>query len=104
MNKLAITHPGLYHPDELTAISIYEIATGETLDVLRTRDVNKFSLADLIFDIGEKYDKAKYFDHHQEIGVPRYRNGILYSTVGMVLDTFLKDRGLSTYLLNINLK
>lgn len=100
MNKLAITHSGLFHPDELTAIGIYEIATGETLDVLRTRDIDKFSLADLIFDIGEKYDKEKYFDHHQEIGIPRYRNGILYSTVGLILDNFLKDKNLIKYLLN----
>lgn len=100
MNKLAITHSGLFHPDELTAIGIYEIATGETLDVVRTRDIDKFSLADLVFDIGEKYDKEKYFDHHQETGVPRYRNGILYSTVGLILDNFLENKKLIKYLLN----
>ena len=98
--KTLQTHDGIFHPDEILAINIYEIFTGEEVKVIRSRDKDKMEEVDLVFDVGEKYDRKKYFDHHQPTGVPKYKNGILFSTVGMILSAFCKDKGLSTYLLN----
>jgi uncharacterized UPF0160 family protein len=34
--------------------------------------------------VGEKYDKTKYFDHHQKGGAGQRKNGVPYAAVGLI--------------------
>jgi uncharacterized UPF0160 family protein len=85
------THNGTFHADEVMACAILSyiaIARGDVMRVIRTRKKELLEGADILVDVGEKYDGEKYFDHHQRVGAGGRPNGIRYSSAGLVWKRF----------------
>ncbi len=82
--KIVITHNGSFHPDDVFAVATLLIKFGK-LKVIRTRDENRFKLADFLVDVGSIYNpKDKRFDHHQKSGAGVRENGTPYASFGLV--------------------
>lgn len=85
----ALTHDGIFHADEVTAVAILDLAIRYDTLLLRTRDKGAISrmegLADII-DVGGKFDPAnRLFDHHMITGGPDPRaNGVPYASAGLL--------------------
>lgn len=89
-NKIRIiTHSGNFHTDELLAVAAIEIhLNGNPYEVIRTRDPEVIKTGDYVVDVGSVYDPAtNRFDHHQKGGAGE-RNGIPYSSFGLVWKHF----------------
>jgi uncharacterized UPF0160 family protein len=82
------THDGSFHADEVFAIAALELL-GEPVEVVRTRDRELLSSADLRVDVGFSDDAdAGDFDHHQR-GFEAVRdNGVRYASFGLVWRRF----------------
>lgn len=63
---VAITHNGLFHADDVFSAALLKLAFGNKIVFKRTRNETEFEKADIVFDVGKKYDEIKYFDHHQD--------------------------------------
>lgn len=94
MKKL-ITHNGSFHADDIfasAALSILLENKGETFEIIRTRDPEIIEFGDYVYDVGGIYDAEKNrFDHHQKNGSGERRNGIPYSSFGLVWKKFGLD-------------
>jgi len=68
-NKEIVTHNGVFHADEVTAIALLSLF-GETLIVPErlNHQTQNFDGYDFVIDIGRKFDGVKWFDHHQHQG------------------------------------
>jgi uncharacterized UPF0160 family protein len=90
MNKL-VTHNGSFHADDIFAcatLSLLLEKKGETFEIIRTRDEEIIKSGDYVFDIGGIHDeKTNRFDHHQKGGAGA-RDGIEYSSFGLVWKKF----------------
>jgi len=82
------THNGKFHADEVFAVATLNIFFGQTIKVLRTRDVKVIEKADIVVDVGMKYDQKKYFDHHQLSVAGKRKNGIPFASFGLVWKHF----------------
>lgn len=58
------THNGIFHSDEIIAVALFS-ATAEVTSIIRSRDMKVLAKADILVDVGGKYDGKKFFDHHQ---------------------------------------
>jgi uncharacterized UPF0160 family protein len=85
---LIATHDGSFHADEVFAIAALGLLR-EHHEVVRTRDRELLSSADLRVDVGFRYDPATGdFDHHQrEFGGVR-DNGVRYASFGLIWREF----------------
>ena len=83
MDKLIIgTHNGIFHCDEIIAISLFNIfyAGVRNIEVIRTRNTEILeNQCNLLIDIG-----GKKFDHHQKGGNGKRENGVSYASAGLV--------------------
>ncbi len=83
-----VTHDGIFHCDELFALAvliIYFKKEKKKIEVIRARDTEKIALADIVVDVGGKYDPdKKRFDHHQASVDLVRENGIPYASFGLV--------------------
>lgn len=74
-----VTHSGGFHPDDVFAcatLSLWADGQDKRLEIKRTRDEKFFALADIVVDVGMKYDSARnWFDHHQKGGAGIRGNG-----------------------------
>jgi uncharacterized UPF0160 family protein len=84
-----ITHSGTFHVDELLAVAALEILfDGKPYEVVRSRDPEVWKTGDYVVDVGLVYDPARNrFDHHQKGGAGD-REGIPYSSFGLVWKKF----------------
>lgn len=84
-----ITHSGTFHVDELMAVAALEIYFGgKPYEVIRTRDAEVIKTGDYVVDVGGIYDPAtNRFDHHQHGGAG-VRDGVPYSSFGLVWKHF----------------
>ncbi len=86
--KKLITHNGTFHADDVFATAALFLLLekrGEKYEVTRTRDKDKISSGDFVYDVGIIYDEAKdRFDHHQKGGAGARPNGIEYSSLGLI--------------------
>lgn len=81
------THSGVFHADDAFAVCVLEgCPEFADLDIVRTRDVEKLDMCEVVVDVGDVYDHAaRRYDHHQREGAPAPRaNGIPYSGFGLV--------------------
>ncbi len=89
--KKLVTHDGSFHTDDIfaaAALSIMLSNKGETFEIIRTRDQEIIDSADYIFDLGRMYEEnSNRFDHHQAGGAGE-REGIPYSSFGLVWKKF----------------
>lgn len=87
MNKVtAVTHDGSFHPDDVFAAACLSIIYEDyDLDITRTRDESIIDSAQIVFDVGMKYDPETFrFDHHQQEGAGTRQNGLPYSSFGLI--------------------
>lgn len=81
------THDGIFHADEVFAISA--IGMVHKYDLIRTRNLKELDEATILIDIGGVYDPAKgRFDHHQKGGAGTRDNGVPYASFGVVWRSF----------------
>jgi len=89
-NSICIgTHNGIFHCDEIIAISILDILyeNSKSINVIRSRNLDLLSQkTNLLIDIG-----SGKFDHHQKGGNGKRENGIEYASSGLVWKEFGKD-------------
>ena len=87
-----ITHNGSFHTDDIFAVATLSLMLekkGENFEIIRTRDPEIINEGDYVFDVGGIYDPAtNRFDHHQIGGAGGRKNGIEYSSFGLVWKKF----------------
>ncbi len=85
MNEVIIaTHNGNFHADDVFSIAALK-QIFPAFALVRTRDLEVISKADVVIDVGGEYDAdAGRFDHHQRGGAGERENGIPYSSFGLV--------------------
>lgn len=78
------THSGIFHLDEVVAVSLMNLYNGEqNVTVIRTRDTKELSKCHVLVDIG-----GGKFDHHQIGGNGKRKNGPDYASAGLVWKEF----------------
>ncbi|MBD3318868.1 MYG1 family protein [Candidatus Woesearchaeota archaeon] len=90
-NQLIIaTHSGPFHADEVFGVATALLALEpKEYTIVRTRDPEEYSGADLCIDIGGEYKPAKgCFDHHQKDFSLVRDNGIPFASFGIVWKYF----------------
>lgn len=83
------THNGIFHCDEIIAISILDILYNnkKNINVIRSRNIELLkNKANILIDIG-----AGKFDHHQKGGNGKRKNGVEYASSGLIWKEFGKD-------------
>lgn len=94
------THDGVWHADELIAIALLQeylrcfYDDMYSVDIVRTRDEEILNKCSFVFDVGGKDsigEKQICLDHHGEVEMKSYDNGILYATCGKVAELLLQD-------------
>lgn len=87
---LAVTHPGIFHADDVCAIAWLQMQ-GCQAPVVR-RNPTQEELKDpnvLVVDVGGEYcQEAGNFDHHQRGGAGVRANGIPFAAFGLVYTAF----------------
>lgn len=82
-----VTHNGSFHADDIFAtatLSLILEKKGEGFEIIRTRDEEIIKNGDYVYDVGGIYDEnTNRFDHHQKGGAG-VRNGIEYSSFGLI--------------------
>lgn len=91
MSKLFVTHNSRFHSDDVFACATLLLLFPDAR-VMRTRDMETISQADIVFDVGGIYDAdTGRFDHHQLGGAGARANKIPYAAFGLVWKQFGKD-------------
>ena len=82
------THNGSFHADEVFAcaiLSLWAEKTDKNLKIIRTRNESQIAKADIVVDVGMRYDpEHNRVDHHQKGGAGEHENGIPYASFGLV--------------------
>lgn len=78
------THNGTFHADDVFAFAILTAATAGDLELLRSRDPQTWESADVVFDVGGVFDRARQrYDHHMR-DLPMRDDGAPYSSAGLI--------------------
>ncbi len=87
-----VTHDESFHCDEVFAVAATILyLKGAPYEIIRTRNPDIISKADIVIDVGGMHDPATYrFDHHQPGGAGIRNNGISYASFGLVWKQFGK--------------
>jgi len=93
MTKI-ITHDGLFHADEITACALWQVFIGEISIQRVSHEFKDFSKADIVLDIGCKYDGVKFFDHHQNKG-GKASSGLIWDYIISTTDDMLHYSNIS---------
>lgn len=87
-----VTHDGFFHADEVFALAVLKMVfekEEKEMEVVRTRDLDEISKADVVVDVGGVYDFAKMrFDHHQKEKPGNHDNGLPYASFGLIWKHF----------------
>lgn len=91
-SKKLITHDGSFHADDIFAAAAFSILLekrGEDFEIIRSRDKTIIEKGDYVFDVGEMYDeKNNKFDHHQAGGAGKRKDGVDYSSFGLMWEKY----------------
>ena len=83
-DKTIATHNGNFHADDVFSIAAFK-SIFPSFKLIRTRDLELISKADIVIDVGGEYDSdTDRFDHHQRGGAGARANGIPYSSFGLI--------------------
>lgn len=89
-----VTHSGSFHADEILGCAVLALLMerdGITYKIERTRDTAVIEAGDVVLDVGGTYDHSKgRYDHHQQGGAGE-RNGVPYSSFGLIWRHFGMD-------------
>jgi uncharacterized UPF0160 family protein len=85
MNDITIaTHNGNFHADDVFSIAALKCIF-PSFKLIRTRDLEIITKADIVIDVGGEYDPdTGRFDHHQRGGAGERENGIPFSSFGLI--------------------
>lgn len=92
-----VTHPGVFHADEILAVALISLAEEKEiaeLDIIRTRDVDilesaKADLTTYVLDVGGVCNAAlRCYDHHQRDFDLLNKAGTKFSTFGLIVQAF----------------
>jgi len=90
--KKVVTHCGSFHADDVFAcatLALYFKKNNIKYSLERTRDEERITKADYVFDVGGIYDPSiNRFDHHQPGGAGKRENDIPYAAFGLVWKTY----------------
>lgn len=79
-----VTHNGGFHADDVFAAAALTLLYPDA-EVVRSREDEVITSADIVIDVGGKYDPdIKRFDHHQSGGAGVRDNGMPYAAFGLV--------------------
>lgn len=86
MKKIkVVTHNGRFHADDVFAAATLRLVFGNSISIKRTRNESEIKNAEIVFDVGRKYEpENNKFDHHQKGGAGKRKNGIPYAAFGLV--------------------
>jgi len=83
-DKTIVTHNGNFHADDVFSIAALKCVF-PSFKLIRTRDVELISKADVVVDVGGEHDPdTDRFDHHQRGGAGERENGIPFSSFGLI--------------------
>jgi len=83
-DKTIVTHNGNFHADDVFSIAAFKSIL-PSFKLIRTRDLALIAKADIVIDVGGEYDPdTDRFDHHQRGGAGERKNGIPYSSFGLI--------------------
>ncbi len=83
-DKTIATHNGNFHADDIFSVAALKNIY-PAFKLIRTRNLELISKADIVIDVGGEYDSdAERFDHHQRGGAGERENGIPYSSFGLI--------------------
>ena len=83
-DKMIVTHNGNFHADDVFSVAALK-SIFPSVKLIRTRDSEIITKADIVVDVGGEYDSdAGRFDHHQRGGAGERENGIPYSSFGLI--------------------
>lgn len=83
-NVVAATHSGTFHADDVLAAAAMRLLNPQ-VKIVRSRDMVQLDAADILFDVGRKFDRSSCrFDHHQLEYKEARENGIPFSSFGLV--------------------
>jgi uncharacterized UPF0160 family protein len=83
-DKTIVTHNGNFHADDVFSVAALK-SIFSSFTLIRTRDLEIISTADIVIDVGGEYDPEKgRFDHHQRGNAGERENGIPYSSFGLM--------------------
>jgi uncharacterized UPF0160 family protein len=83
-DKIIATHNGNFHADDVFSVAALKRII-PSFKLIRTRDLDLISKADIVIDVGGEYDASTgRFDHHQRGGAGKRDNGIPYSSFGLM--------------------
>jgi len=83
-DKTIVTHNGNFHADDVFSVAAFK-SIFPSFKLIRTRDLDIISNADIVIDVGGEYDpESDRFDHHQRGGAGERENGIPYSSFGLI--------------------
>lgn len=85
-------HSGRFHADDVLGVALAALELGVVPDVVRTRDPAGFADADLVLDVGERFDGRRFFDHHQPNDFA-YPNGVRMAACGLYLQAVTSLEG-----------
>ena len=84
------THSGPFHADDVLAAALVRVFLDPAATVVRSRDSDILTKADIVFDVGGVFDQeTRRFDHHQR----DYEGN--RSSAGMVLDWLESEQHVS---------
>ncbi len=87
--SILVTHNSRFHADDIFATATLSLLLGGAIKVVRTRDVNKITQGDYVYDVGGIYNPSiNRFDHHQVGGAGTRENGVPYAAFGLVWKTY----------------
>ena len=76
-------HNSVFHSDCIIAIALIRIATGDDIEIVRSRDELVLGECEILVDVGGVYDALKQkYDHHQFNETSKYYG---LSSAGLVL-------------------
>jgi uncharacterized UPF0160 family protein len=83
-DKTIVTHDGNFHADDVFSIAALKCIF-PSFNLVRTRDLEIISQADIVLDVGGEYDpETGRFDHHQRGGAGEREDGTPYSSFGLI--------------------
>jgi len=90
-DKTIVTHNGNFHADDVFSIAALKHIFS-SFKLIRTRDVELISMADVVVDVGGEYNpQTDRFDHHQRGGAGERENGIPFSSFGLIWQKYGLD-------------
>lgn len=87
INKIG-THDGVFHADEILAVALLKRAWPNA-QVIRSRDPEVLATADVLVDVGARYEHRKVLDHHFVNAAKD--GGVTMSSAGLVARDFREE-------------